>query len=248
MKHTKELVSGRDIDLTKHYLGIIKQPKVDDFMGEMDLVNFVKPFYLERSWRVNGLFKDEDIPFTLYVAYSTQQPELLDELMSCLNMLYVTGKVSLEIFDDNEIKVVVKDDEGKMTACIDDSNFDILCQTVVLICNYPEPKKQEKEKIDGDAETLALFEKYEKEYQERHKDKDVIEFEEIVREVIHTRMCSYEDVKNLTVWQLQDAYKTYMLIENERFEKALASSGCYKVDKIKRWQDQTKIIRDKNDK
>jgi hypothetical protein len=35
-------------------------------------------------------------------------------------------------------------------------------------------------------------------------------------------------------------------MENERFEKSLVASGCYKVDKnnpIKRWQDQTKLSR-----
>ena len=48
MLFTKELVSGRDINLKEHNLGIIKQLKVDDFMGVIDLIDFVKPFYLER--------------------------------------------------------------------------------------------------------------------------------------------------------------------------------------------------------
>jgi hypothetical protein len=247
MKYTKQLVSGRDIDLTQHNLGVIKQLRVDDFMGELDVIDFIKPFYLERLWKVNGLL-EEGTSFTFYIAFSLQQQqgELLDELIHYLTMLYKTEKVTLEAFHNNELKVIVRDDNGKMIAVIDDSNFDVLCETIMIISNYPEPVKKEEEKIEGDEETLKLFEKYQKEYDEKHKSNKTIEFEEIVREVIHTRKGTYEDVKNLTVWQLNDTYMTYVYMENERFEKSLVASGCYKVDKnnpIKRWQDQTKLSR-----
>ena len=245
MKYTKQLVSGRDIDLTQHNLGKIKQLKVDDFMGELDVIDFIKPFYLERLWKVNNVFEG-DKSFTLFIAFSVQQPTLLDELIRYLVMLYETEKITLEAFHNDEFKITIRNDNDKMIAVIDDSNFDVLCETIMIICNYPEPVKKEEEEIEGDEETLKLFEKYEKEYQEKHKNDTVIDFEEIVREVIHTKKGTYDDVKNLTIWQLYDAYKTYMFMENERFEKSLVASGCYKVDKnnpIRRWQDQTKLKR-----
>ena len=247
MKYTKQLVSGRDIDLTEHNLGIIKQLKVDVFMGELDVIDFVKPFYLERLWKVNEVLQGET-PFTFFIAFSMQQPELLSELLDYLVMLYGTDNIKLEAFYGDEVKIVIRDNNDKMFAFIDDSNFDVLCETILLICNYSEPEKKVEEEIEGDKETLELFEKYEREYEERHRNKKKsIDFEEIVREVIHEIRGTYNDVKDWTVWQLQDAYKTYMYMENERFEKSLVASGSYKVDKnnpIKRWQDQTKIIRD----
>ena len=245
MKYTKQLVSGRDIDLTEHNLGVIRQLKVDDFMGELDVIDFIKPFYLERLWRANEIL-ESGTPFTFFIAFAMQQPELLGELLDYLTMLYKTENIKLEAFYGDEVKVVVRDKDDKMFAIIDDDNFDVLCETILIICNYPEPEKKEEEVIEGDEETLKLFEKYQKEYNDKHKNKGVVDFEEIVREVMHTKMGTYDDVKDLTIWQLQDAYKTYMYMENERFEKSLVASGCYKVDKnnpIKRWQDQTKLSR-----
>ena len=64
MKYPKQLVSGKDINLSKYNLGVIRQPRVDDFMDDYDLQDFIKSFYIEQSWRVNGVFDDKDLPFT----------------------------------------------------------------------------------------------------------------------------------------------------------------------------------------
>ena len=45
MKYPKQLVSGKDINLSKYNLGIIRQPRVDDFMDDYDLQDFIKSFY-----------------------------------------------------------------------------------------------------------------------------------------------------------------------------------------------------------
>lgn len=247
MLFTKELVSGRDINLKEHNLGIIKQLKVDDFMGEIDLIDFVKPFYLERYWRVNGVLDETNIPFTLFLFMSAKQEELMSQLVKYLKMLYDTDDINLVTLGEDDFKIIVKkkvDNKLQPVAFIDDSNFDFLCKVVTLILSYEDPKPEKKEEYEGaNDETLALFEKYEKEYKEKRKKKDTIYFEEIVREVIHIRRCNYDDIKNLTVWQLQDAYKTYMYMDNNELEWNLVPSG-YDVKKIKKWQDETKIMRD----
>ena len=63
MLFTKELISGKDIDLTKYNLGIIKQPTVDMFMGNLEITEFMKPFYFERVLKVNKVLVEE-LPFT----------------------------------------------------------------------------------------------------------------------------------------------------------------------------------------
>ena len=64
MLFTKELISGKDIDLTKYNLGIIKQPTVDMFMGNLEITEFMKPFYFERVLKVNKVLVEE-LPFTI---------------------------------------------------------------------------------------------------------------------------------------------------------------------------------------
>lgn len=246
MLFTKELVSGRDINLKEHNLGIIKQLKVDDFMGEIDLIDFVKPFYLERYWRVNGVFNETNIPFTLFLFMSAKEEELMSQLIKYLKMLYDTDDINLVTLGKDDFKIIVKkkvNNKLQPVAFIDDSNFDFLCKVVTLMLNYEDPKPEKKEEINcKDKDILAEFEKFEKKAREK-KEKESIQFEEQVREVMHMRKCSYSDVKDWTVFQLLDAYKTYMLIENNRLEWSLVPSG-YEAKKIKSWINETKITRE----
>lgn len=242
MLNTKEMVSGKDIDLSKYNLGVIRQPKIDDFMGELDLIDFVKPFYMERVWRVNGLFDENDFPFTLFCASVSKNPELEILLMIALRMIYVDLEVVVAEVDDS-IKILIHDGENAI-AFIDDSNFDMLCKTVVGMMYFEEPKKTEEEKIEGDAELIAMVKKAEREYNEKHKNKSEMCFEEKVREVIHMKNCFYDDIKNLTVWQLEDFYRSCMFMDNYNKNYQLASSGNFKIKEIKNWQSQTKISRD----
>lgn len=242
MLNTKEMVSGKDIDLSKYNLGVIRQPKIDDFMGELDLIDFVKPFYMERVWRVNGLFDENDFPFTLFCASVSKNHELEILLMIALRMIYVDLEVATAEVDDS-IKILIHDGENAI-AFIDDSNFDMLCKTVVGMMYFEEPKKTEEEKIEGDAELIAMVKKAEREYNEKHKNKSEMCFEEKVREVIHMKNCFYDDIKNLTVWQLEDFYRSCMFMDNYNKNYQLASSGNFKIKEIKNWQSQTKISRD----
>ena len=44
MLYTKQLISGRDINMKEHLLGVIRQPIVDDFMGEYEFQDFLEVF------------------------------------------------------------------------------------------------------------------------------------------------------------------------------------------------------------
>ena len=68
MLYTKEMVSGRDIDLSEYNLGTIKQITVDDCMGAYDVQDYAQCFFMERIWRVNGYLDDYDMPFSLFCA------------------------------------------------------------------------------------------------------------------------------------------------------------------------------------
>lgn len=242
MLNTKEMVSGKDIDLSKYNLGVIRQPKIDDFMGELDLIDFVKPFYMERVWRVNGLFDENDFPFTLFCASVSKNHELEILLMIALRMIYVDLEVVVAEVDDS-IKILIHDGENAI-AFIDDSNFDMLCKTVVGMMYFEEPKPEKKEEYKGNPELVELVKRLEAEEKLKEKNKNETPFEEKVREVIHMKNCFYDDIKNLTVWQLEDFYRSCMFMDNYNKNYQLASSGNFKIKEIKNWQSQTKISRD----
>ena len=248
MLYTKQLISGKDINLKEHLLGVIKQPIVDDFMGDYDLEEFTKVFYIEQTWKVNGVFKDENIPFTFLLAVSKESPDILLSLYMSIGLLYGikegNGSIELTDFGDGIYKLKITKD-GKDIAWIGDENFDYLSQVILNICYFDTPKPNKKEEYEtNDKDILKEFEKYEKKMEEK-KQKDATQFEEIVREVIHMKRASYNEVKNMTVFQLQDTYKTYLLMERDQRQWMMMTNPLYQPDKKdnKNWMDETKIKR-----
>ena len=248
MLYTKQLVSGKDINLKEHLLGVIKQPVVDDFMDDYDLEEFAKVFYIEQTWKVNGVFKDENIPFTFLLAVAKESPEILLSLYMAIGLLYEikedNGSIELADFGDGIYKLKITKD-GKDIAWIGDENFDYLSQVILNICYFDTPKPNKKEEYEtNDKDILKEFEKYEKKMEEK-KQKDATQFEEIVREVIHMKRASYNEVKNMTVFQLQDTYKTYLLMERDQRQWMMMTNPLYQPDKKdnKTWMDETKIKR-----
>lgn len=243
MKYTKELVTGEDINLKEFNLGIIKQPKVANFMSELDIIDFLKPFYMVRHWNNNDAFKEKELPFSIYYSLSQKNNALMLDLILYLIVLYDTKDIKLINCGDDGVKIHIKN-KGGIESFIDDSNFNILSKIILEILSYDEPKKEEKQKIEGSAEDIALFEKYEREYKEKQAKKNAIYFEEIVRQVIHMRKTTYDEIKNWTVWQLQDTYKSEKAMEDYQLTWKLALAGAYKGKEIPQWYTNNKLMRD----
>ena len=250
MLYTKQLVSGKDINLKEHLLGVIKQPIIDDFMGDYELEEFTKVFYIEQTWKVNGVFENDNIPFTFFLEVCKKSPEILLSLYMSIELLYGinenNGSIELANFGDGIYKLkITKNNE--IIAWIGDENFDYLSQVILNICYFdtPKPNEKEEEYETDDKAILAEFEKYKRKFQEK-KQKDATQFEEIVREVIHMRRATYNDIKNMTVFQLQDTYKTYLYMEKDNREWMMMTNPLYQPDKKnnKTWMDETKIKRD----
>lgn len=252
VRYPRQLISGKDINLKEYNLGIIKQLTIDDFMGDVDIIDFLKPFFMERTWVVNETLKDASIAFTFYYMASTKIPEILSELMKYIAMLYRVPcdynkkgnkQLTLTVVDGNPT-IIIKDNKFKPIAFIDDSNFDFLCSFVLEMLHYKEPEKKEEEHYEGDADKVAMVKRMEAEYEAKHKDNKTLTFEEQVREIMHMRKCSYNEIKNDTVWQLADAYVSYMMIENSDKRWDMMISGNFKIksEEIKDWRAETKVI------
>ena len=217
-------------------------------MGDYDLEEFAKVFYIEQTWKVNGVFKDENIPFTFLLAVSKESPDILLSLYMSIGLLYGikegNGSIELTDFGDGIYKLKITKD-GENIAWISDENFDYLSRVILNICYFDTPKPNKKEEYEtSDKDILKEFEKYEKKMEEK-KQKDATQFEEIVREVIHMKRASYNEVKNMTVFQLQDTYKTYLLMERDQRQWMMMTNPLYQPDKKdnKTWMDETKIKR-----
>ena len=111
MLYTKQLVSGKDINLKEHLLGVIKQPIIDDFMGDYDLEEFTKVFYIEQTWKVNGVFENSNTPFTFFLLVAKESPEILLSLYMSIELLYGinenNGSIELADFGDGIYKLKI---------------------------------------------------------------------------------------------------------------------------------------------
>lgn len=275
MKYPKEMISGKDINLTSDNLGIIKQLTIDDFMGDIDIFDFIKPFFVVRIWDVNGLLNESIKPLTMYLVSALKQSELYESLVRSLSMIYRTNIIKLvpegdtftilikyiseevlgSVLDElnrRNIKVTDEDIEKAMDrnadpiAIISDDNFNTLAKAMMEMCHYEDPEPQQDDEYEGDSELVKLAMEAERKHEEAERKKNALTFEEIVRQVYHMKRCTYDDIKHLTLWQLQDTYQTYCIMDNNEKEWQLASSGNFKINlkNIKDWKRETKTSRD----
>ena len=262
MLYTKQLISGRDINMKEHLLGVIRQPIVDDFMGEYEFQDFLEVFYLEQTYNVEGLFGDMNKPFTYFLAIAYQEPKVLNSLNRALCLLYDINpkilydekfakthedKIQLIDFGEGIYKIkIIKNNNTKGFAWIGDENFDYLSKVILNICYCDTPKPKKKEKYDTkDKDILKEFERQENKWKKK-KEKEATVYEEIVREVIHMTGSTYNEIKNMTIFQLQDTYRTNLYIDAERKQWMMMTNPLYKVEgkNNKTWREETKISRD----
>ena len=240
MLFTKELISGKDIDLTKYNLGIIKQPTVDMFMGNLEIHEFMKPFYFERILKVNEALVEE-LPFTTCLMVG-RESNIGKLIIDSLMVLYGTNEID---YDENLNTILIKKDK-KPIAYINDENYDMLCKTLLYVFYFDEPKPSKKEQeYEGDPELIAIVKEMEEQQRKKEREKaekEAIHFEEYVRRVIHLKNCSYDEIKDLTIFQLKDSYYTLSAKEADQYTWMMICAGA-DIKNPKSWQEKTKIKR-----
>lgn len=258
MLYTKEYLTGRDINLSEYNLGVIRQFKVDEFMNDYDyeLIDFVKPFYLEQSLDLNDEISNNKVHFTYFYLLSQQDEKIMQELIKSLIFLYELNVEKNEdgtfknieehilIANVNDNLVLILKRNGEPFAFIDDSNFNILGQVVLEMCHFdkPEPEKE----VKGDPELIEKMKKARKRYEEKHGKKNSMLFEEMVRQVMYIRKLTYDEIKNWTVWQAKNVFIVECLMENSDKTYLLATNPYAGIDlsKNKNWKNETKLARE----
>ena len=240
MLFTKELISGKDIDLTKYNLGIIKQPTVDMFMGNLEIHEFMKPFYFERILKVNKALVEE-LPFTTCLMVG-RESNIGKLIIDSLMVLYGTNEIN---YNEDLNTILIKKDK-KPIAYINDENYDMLCETLLYVFYFDEPKPSKKEQeYEGDPELIAIVKEMEEQQRKKEREKaekEAVHFEEYVRRVMHLKNCSYEEIKDLTIFQLKDSYYSLTSKEADQYTWMMICAGA-DIKNPKSWQEKTKIKR-----
>lgn len=243
MKFPKECVSGKPIDLREYELGIINQFTVDDFMGSIEISDFIRPFYIEQSIMQYDEIKKINAPLLTYVTTAIgKDKKLIEELLKSIAFIYKTSEVKLTEIDDSVILLVKKD--GKGIANINDKNFHLLSDIMFETLYFEKPKPEEK--LQGSPELVKMVKEAEEKYKRKHLKDNIMTFEIMVHDVIHYRNMDYNQIKDWTVWQLKDTFMIEIYKENKQDSYLLATGGNYKVDlkKVKDWKKETKVVHD----
>ncbi|WP_312286753.1 hypothetical protein [Terrisporobacter sp.] len=254
MLFTKEYLTGRNIDLSKYNLGIIRQIRVDEFMNgyDYDLIDFVKPFYLEQSLDLNKDISENQVHFTYFYLLSQEDDKILQELIKSLIFLYQLDDTkdnngnyeNIILFSTDDRLVLILKKDGEPFAFIDDSNFNILSQVMLEMCYFDKPEPEPETK--GDPELIEKMKKRRMEYEKKHNKKKSIQFEEIVRQVMYARGLIYNDIKNWTIWQVKDVHVVECLKESSDKSYLLATNpySGMNLKEVKNWKYETKLTRE----
>lgn len=241
---TKEYVTGANLNLKEYNLGIIKQPLVDDFMYDYNFIDFVRPYYIGINLSFDKGIRDSNRLFPTFLYTLSTNKNLYDAFNIGLTMIYETDLENIKMFENEEEGVVILinkkyNNELKPFAFISNSNFLLLCNTVLEMCSFEKPTPPKE--VVGDPEAIERFNRKEREYFAKY-GKDEVLFENTVREVMHMKnILYYRDIKDITVWQLRDLHTVESLRENEKKHFMLLCNGKSKDKKIKSWKKETRL-------
>ena len=166
---------GTDINLTKYNLGVIKQPKIKDFVeNNISMEQFYIPFIFSDILINNSPNPDDvieiknkigDLTFLLFYMSEDNENaiELLKNFKKVLFMLYGTDNMS---FTNKTITI-------SDSIIIDNNNFSILCDIILefLVIDKKQFVKKVKPKEEKSA-ILQRFEKLEQESLKKQKNKN----------------------------------------------------------------------------
>lgn len=236
---------GVDIPLEKYGLGTIKQPKLYDFIKNgISIEEFYMPFLINDF--IVGQVENKDDVLKLKESlgslrfllntYKSRNRDMSD-LKTSLRLLYNTNDIFINTYEAT-INI------GK--ELINNNNFDILCDIVLemLKINKSIFKFDEKKKTMSEIE--MEFERRRLEYEDRikHKKKEKgLTMLDIANVVAHSHVYKYDDVLNMTIYQIKSSYEAINLKESYETETLYRISPKFEIkkDKSEHWTEKIKL-------
>lgn len=244
MELTDVLVLGMPISCGE--LGIIYQPTIEELVGYGDYISIFYPFMVSKKLFAEEIstsveLEDYDLLFLInpdgsLMLNGNKNNSLLEDLVTSLKFLYRTDKVKL-VFEEQRIEI----DE---TINITRNNYKMLCD-IVLQMSQKERLEKEEELHFKSKRKKALHEKIERYRAETRRRNAILLGDMINTLLINTvRGFSYQEIKQMTMWQLYNNYSQIMSIDNHEQMMKYKVSEKYNVeDEIKHWSKVNKMQR-----
>lgn len=229
IRNKKELMFGLSIKLD-HYLGIIYQPTLNYIIEkDIEIEDIYYPFIVDKNICSDGLTVFDTF-IQLKKVY--HDDKIIDKLLGSLKILYMTEDVKLN--EDTETIVI----NERYT--LNKDNYNYLCENVAEIFmldlkdiqkKYDEIKKErERPKTERDRK---IAEAKARSMRNRPKE-DVFDLIDMSNYLIHSsEKYTYENILNMTVWQIKNSFNLYNKKENYDMEKRYRTSGNFDMGKEK---------------
>lgn len=245
-------LSGKNILLNDYGLGCIKQPTLNDFIeSNIDINIFIQPFLLNKSIMLNKnkevdkVLEDvKELSFLFLYEQLTKNP-IVSTLIKSLSLIYKTDNIKI---DNETVGIIVESGIDNKSYTINDDNF-ITLSTV--ICEMVGINKEDIAEVKPKEEMSEIeleFEKRRKKYLEmqnnnKNKKSEGYTILDIANIVIHFSGLSYNEVFNMTIYQLKNSFK--ILMKKDSYTTNLLHRISQKFDtskeKFVHWTDEVKL-------
>ena len=247
MKYEYYYLFGLDIPLDKYRLGVIKQPKLIDYISkEIDIETFYLPFVMNdiiisQTDDKESLMKIKktigSLSFILMNCYQSKRFDVINSLIESLKILYDNENVKI----DESLNILIDDIE------INNSNFDILVDVVLEMMKIDKSKlkfdkHKKKEMSDIEKEFERRRQKYLEMTNKKNKD-EPLTLIDIANIVSHSGLFKYDDVLNMTIYQLKNSFD--IINKKEAFDINMLHRVSPKFDmskeKYEHWTEKIKL-------
>jgi hypothetical protein len=224
-------------------MGKIYQPTLRDFIEkEFDFPRFKRVFSIRKDAVLDDTSKDYDkIKDFDLIVYSN----LIEDLIMSLELLYRTDEIRISAKQNNieSIRILIKVNEE--IYCLDRNNFTQFANRILILLYSGNNVAEEEVKEELDEIELKILRK-KREY-ERRKNKakkenaeDGDSIYDIANYLIHVdSKYTYNNVLDLTIYQLINSYYLYRQKENYDVFMAYKTSGQFKIEeKLEHWSSK----------
>lgn len=251
-----KLVSGNPIPFGRDYIYQKKIKEIDNEIGIDMLDLYIYPFSLTKELiNIDEVLKKGHKLFDLILMsdlsnmgkenYYPLISILNDSLKFFFNTDMVTFNQGYQIIQDkdkyeiNNLQFIINGG-----TIVNKDNFDDLADLILLTTNHKrlkvEKKEEEKIEVGQSQETLEMFEEYmmlskeaeEKESKKKMEENSIPFIVNVMANRDESRP-SYEDIVNLSVWQLYNSYSSGIHIESYKNTMAQRNSGQFDMSKVK---------------
>ncbi|REK76308.1 hypothetical protein [Paenibacillus paeoniae] len=242
MNQYSSLVKVFEDSVSINQVGVLKFPTVRDYvkLGEEKYTTYLYPFRLSLDiFDIQPEHKDNISLFDLFFI-PTLTVTLGSRKLTYLELLVE----SLQFFFNEDVKCLMESFSIRIgqQGMIDRNNFDEVTRSILEITNMEKIKVEPPPEFKSDRHK-DIYHKI-MEGRSRRSTKDELNMATVINTVMHgsRSFIPYESIKNMTLNQLLNSYKTILEIDSFfiNFKQALVGADTKKID-LTHWANKIKL-------